>query len=378
MSSFVKLSLYIGAGVPVPVPADVIDAVESVSVKSATSSASGFQLTFKLPKRSPLHTLFLLSGGSPIPLVRVIIAVTVLGSTTVLMDGVMTDHRVAPANEPGMSTLTVSGEDLSAAMKYIDWTGKIAYPAMPAEVRVLASIAKYAALGMVPMVIPQLFPETQLPTEKIPTHQGTDFDYVTQLAREAGYVFYVDPGPAIGMSTAYWGPEMRLGIPQAPLNVDFDAHTNVESLSFDYNADSAALPVIYIQEENSKVNIPIPIPDISVLKPPLGAIPPIPKRLTRLCQGTGKFGPVRAVLMGLGEASRTQDAVQGTGSLDVRRYGRVLKSRGLVWVRGAGAAFDGLHYVDSVTHDLRRGEYKQSFVLKRDGLLSTLPAATFP
>lgn len=377
MSSFVRLSLFIGAGIPSPVPAELIDAVESVNVKASTSSASGFQLTFKLPKRSPLHTLFLLSSGSPIPLVRVVIAVTVLGTTTVLMDGVMTEHRVAPGSEPGMSQLTVSGEDLSAAMKYIDWTGKIAYPGMPAEARVYLSIAKYAAFGIVPLVIPQLFPETQLPTEKIPTHQGTDFDYLTMLAKEAGYVFYVDPGPAVGMSTAYWGPEMRLGIPQAPLNVDFDAHTNVESLSFDYNTDDASLPVVYIQEENSKVNIPIPIPDISILRPPLGLIPPIPKRLTRLPEGTGKLNPVRAVLMGLGEASRTQDAVKGTGSLDVRRYGRVLKSRGLVWVRGAGAAFDGLHYVDSVTHDLRRGEYKQSFTLKRDGLLSTVPAATF-
>jgi len=40
-------------------------------------------------------------------------------------------------------------------------------------------------------------------------------------------------------------------------------------------------------------------------------------------------------------------------------------------VRGAGAAYDGVHYVDSVTHELSRGSYKQSLTLKRNGLLPT-------
>ena len=32
-------------------------------------------------------------------------------------------------------------------------------------------------------------------------------------------------------------------------------------------------------------------------------------------------------------------------------------------MRGAGPAFDGLYYVKSVTHDIKRGEYKQNFTL---------------
>ena len=53
----------------------------------------------------------------------------------------------------------------------------------------------------------------------------------------------------------------------------------------------------------------------------------------------------------MAKASADADVVTGTGSLDVLRYGRVLQARQLVGVRGAGPAFDGLHYVDSVTHD---------------------------
>ena len=66
-------------------------------------------------------------------------------------------------------------------------------------------------------------------------------------------------------------------------------------------------------------------------------------------------------------------AISGSGSLDVVRYGYILRARMLVGVRGAGLAYDGLYYVDSVTHNLKRGEYKQSFTLSRDGLISITP-----
>ena len=41
-------------------------------------------------------------------------------------------------------------------------------------------------------------------------------------------------------------------------------------------------------------------------------------------------------------------------------------------MRGVGTAYDGLHYVTSVTHNIKRGEYKIGFTLARNGLISTL------
>ena len=67
------------------------------------------------------------------------------------------------------------------------------------------------------------------------------------------------------------------------------------------------------------------------------------------------------------------DAITGTGTLDVLRYGRVLRSRMMVGVRGAGVAYDGMYYVNSVTHSLKKGQYKQNFTLSRDGLVSQTP-----
>lgn len=78
-------------------------------------------------------------------------------------------------------------------------------------------------------------------------------------------------------------------------------------------------------------------------------------------------------MAGLAYASQNSDSVSGRGSLDVAKYGRLLKSRQLVGVRGAGLAYDGLHYVKSVTHEIERGSYKQNFTLARNGLISTVP-----
>jgi hypothetical protein len=362
----------IGPVVPVAVPQTVLDALTSVQVTTAAGARSGFQLTFTLSTQSPLHTLFLLSGGAAVPIMRVIIIVTVNGTPDVLMDGVITNQEVSPGSEPGKATLTVTGEDLSHVMDLIDFTG-VPYPAMPAEARVPLIIAKYAFLGMVPLVIPSILLDVPIPVFRIPRHQGTDLAYINQLADEVGYVFYIDPGPQPGMNVAYWGPEIKVGAPQPALAVNQDiGGNNVESLSFNFDNKSKTLPILFIQNPETKVPIPIPVPDITPLNPPLGAVPPIPTKVEFISE-TAKYNAVQAAVIGLAKAAKSSDAVTGTGTLDVMRYGRVLKARKLVGVRGAGAAFDGLYYVKSVSHNIKRGEYKQNFTLSRNGLLSTIP-----
>jgi hypothetical protein len=111
---------------------------------------------------------------------------------------------------------------------------------------------------------------------------------------------------------------------------------------------------------------------LNPLQPPLGVIP-APVTNVTLLKETAKLSPMAALLMGLAVASTSADAVSGSGSLDVLRYGRLLKARSLVGVRGAGTAFDGLYFVKSVSTSVKRGEIKQSFELTRNGLVSITP-----
>lgn len=367
----VLLQLMIGPGVPIPVPREVTEALVSVSVTSNTESASIFQLTFTLSSKSPLQTLFLLSGGSQLPIVRVVILVLIKGMPEVLMDGVITHQQIQPGGDNGTSTLTVTGEDLSKLMDYLPLDG-LPYPAMPAEARVLTMLAKYAVFGVTPIVIPSFIPDVPIPTDEIPRQQGTDLEYIKQLAEDAGYEFYVDPGPLPLQSIAYWGPSVRIGVPQSALNTNMDAETNVESINFSFDAEGATLPIVMIYPKELKIGIPIPIPSIDPLKPPLGLIPPIPKNI-EIDRESARKNPGQALLAALAKASRSTDAVTASGTLNVSRYGRVLKARKLVGVRGAGDAFDGLYFVRSVTHKIQRGEYKQDFELVRNGLVSITP-----
>jgi hypothetical protein len=370
--SGINLTLMIGPGVPVPVSADVLNALTSVQVTNKSDGPSVFQLQFTIDKNSPLLTLFLLASGAQIPLVRVVIFVTMNGNPQVLIDGVMTDHQISPGSGTQSPVLSITGEDLTRVMDYIDFTG-IPYPALPPEARVLIILAKYSIFGIIPMVIPSIMLDVPIPIDRIPIQQGKDLGYVRQLAEDVGYTFFIKPGPAPGSSIAYWGPDIKVGVPQPALNTDMDAYTNVESLSFSFNAAQASLPFVYIQEQYSNAPILIPVPPITPLNPPLGAVPPIPLQFP-IIEGTAKLSPIQAVLIGLAKAAKTADAVSASGSLDTLIYGNVLQARGLVGVRGAGTPFDGLYYVSSVTHNIKRGEYKQNFTLSRNGLISTVPS----
>ena len=368
----VRLQLFVGPAVPVPAPQVVVEALREVTVQTGSGDTqSGFELVFDVPKRSPLTTLFLLSGGAGIPLLRVVVAVTVRGLTEVLADGVVTHHEIQTGSSS--STLRVKGKDLTAVMDLVALDG-VPYPAMPPALRVLTALAKYAALGVVPLVVPSIVEDIPLPISRIPRHQGTDYAYVSALAHEVGYRFYVEPGPVVGVNRAYWGPEIRVGEPQPALNAGLDgAHDNVTSLSFSFDKERKELPIVTIQEPFSKAPIGIPIPDVTPLNPPLGLVPPLPPKITWLTD-TAKLSPVGAIMRGIAYAGQHSDSVFATGSLDVARYGRVLHSRRLVGVRGAGDPFNGLYYVTSVTHHLTRGEFTQTFSLARNALLSTTPA----
>jgi hypothetical protein len=367
----VHLTLMVGPAVPVPVPQSVVDALTSVEVTAQDEGVGGFSLSFTLSNRSVLPTLFLMAGGSPIPIVRVVLVATVSGTPHVLVDGLVTKTQVLPGGDAAHSTLQVIGEDLTTLMDKIELTG-LPYPAMPGEAIAAVILAKYAVLGVVPLIVPSIMLDVPIPTSRIPTQKGTDLEYLRYLADRVGYVFYLDPGPAPGASVAYWGPRIKVGVPQPALNVNMDAHTNAEQITFNFNSQARTLPVIFIQNEQTKAPIPIPIPDIGPLNPPLGLLQPLPANFRSLPE-TAKYSTTQAVLVGLAEASRSADTVTGSGSLDVLRYGRILQARQLVGVRGAGTAFDGLYYVTRVTHSIKRGEYKQSFSLSRNGLVSTLP-----
>ena len=154
--------------------------------------------------------------------------------------------------------------------------------------------------------------------------------------------------------------------------MNLDADTNVETLSFSYDGLSRTQLTVAIQDLDTGLSVAVPVPNVNILRPPLTARPAVILRHAPL-EDSAKLNTVQAALMGLGQDAVAADAVTGQGTLDVLRYGHILMARQLVSVRGAGVSYDGFYYVTSVTHNLKRGEYKQSFQLTRDGTVSLSP-----
>lgn len=362
----VQLTLLIGPGIVAPAPIAVVEALESAQVTTAVGQRSGFQITFSYSKTSPIAKS-LLPAGYFDPMIRVVLVATINGVPKVLADGPIRRQDVTASVMPGENKLTITGEDISSYMNLVDWTGT-PFPALPVTGIVALLIAKYAMFGVIPLVVPPLFDSPQLPTDGWPAQQGTDFTFLNKLADDCSYEFYVTPGPVPGTNLAYFGPQMRAGLPQPAMTIDMDHASNVENMSFSADNSAIEMPIGHVRVGGFAV--PVPAPDISMLLPQLSLRKLVPSKTKLLQTGRLKMPDVLKALL----AKRTEaDPVTATGSMDLVRYGTPLDARSIVGVRGAGLAHDGLYYVRSVTHVIGRGSWKQNFQLARDGLVSNVP-----
>jgi hypothetical protein len=367
----IHLTLMIGPTVPLPAPMPLAEALVSAEVTHSDRGRSGFSLTFETGRGGalaaldhPLLALPLLRPNS-----RVVLIVTLSAMPAVLIDGYITRQSLQPGDRPGTSRITVIGEDVSLAMDREEKSVE-----HPAQEETIIATKLIASHGMIPMVIPPVAIDPALPIERIPVQQGTDLQYLAAMAERHGYVFYVIPGPVPMLNTGYWGPPVRLGVPQPALTMDMGPETNVKSLSFGSDGNGPTLVEGRVQDRLS--NAALPVRTFASFRVPLSAMPlwliNQPDVRRRQFRESG-VSATQAFARAQGQVDAAADAVTATGELDAARYGRLLQPRGLVGVRGAGWTYDGFWYVREVRHVLTRGEYSQHFSLARDGYGSTVP-----
>lgn len=369
MASDITLGLQIGIGRE-PAPPSVIEALTQVQVSIAAVEKSGFDLTFAVSKASPLITDLLPSGFFDPP-TRVIITVTIRGEQYVLMDGVITTQEMVPSDEAGKSVLSVKGEDLTRMLDLVDLSG-FPFPCLQPELRIALMIAKYIPVyGIVPLIMPSILFDVPNPLVEIPAQKGTDLTYIKHLAEMAGYKFFIQAGPTPGVNLAYWGPMLKVRIPflpkPKPIAINWDGRSNVESLQFGFDGFKKTLWVVFIKA--GTITIPIPVPDVNPISPPMGKKSPIPLKISPI-RGLAKYTPLQAAAIALGQAADAANVVSGQGTLDVLRYGGILPARSVVKVQGAGITYDGDYFVESATHTIKPGSYKQSFTLSRNALIA--------
>jgi hypothetical protein len=370
----------IGPTIPIPAPASLVEAISSIEVTNTDEGRDGFQIIFSIGKSSNNQTLTegindfsLINNPLLKPFNRVIIMVTFGAVPRVLIDGIITHQQFNPSQEPGQSSLTIIGEDISVMMdmKEISTT----HPNQPDIAIVSKIIASYAQYGLVPMIIPPKSMDVPVMVTRIPSQQSTDLQYILELANTYDFIFYIEPTRAPLVNIAYWGPRNLIGIPQRALTVNMGAETNVTYISFQNNSLNATLVIGSVQDPI--LGIKIPVITTGSMRPPLAVFPAWMENLPNIrieqFRSNGGVNALQAYSRAQSRTDRSSDAVSAIGELDSVVYGDVLHARKLVGLRGVGYMHDGFYYVKNVTHQIKKGEYKQQFTLIREGVGSTTP-----
>ena len=392
----VHMTLMIGPTIAAPAPLAITEALTSVEVTQTDVGRSGFQLTLQVGRSGPwdLPDYRLLTHPLLRPFNRVVVMIRFNLVPTVLVDGFITQFDLAPSEQPGGSTLVVRGEDVTVMMGLEQIAFQ--YP-MPEIAQVAAILAKYEVLGWTGAVVDTpTTPDAFIPTRETPTQNATDYDYMQEIASRHGFVFYVRPGPLPNTNVPYWGSSVPAAAMVASelnpaLSVGMGAQTNVESISFSYDALAPEGVVGEVVEPNSNVSIPVIFPPLGT-DAPMALVPAAINQLmkTRISRPAASDGMDRKVRLeearedartAFGEAvaqayerarARVNDsvrnAVTASGELDALRYGAVLQAGSVIALRGAGFTNDGKYFVTSVTHSISKGEYKQRFSLRREGV----------
>jgi hypothetical protein len=363
----VRLLLWVGKVLPLPMPDWMTRSVKRVEVTQDADGPGGFQITFAIGRDLVPVEYTHLASLMLTPMTRVVIGVLVGAVPQILVDGVITRHDLQPSADPGTSTLTVTGRDLTQVMDLVE--RQISYANQPAFVMVEQILARYAVYGLVPAVAPTT--DMPLVVDRTPWQcRETDLACIERLANESSYVFYLRP-ISLGVNLAYFGPDVRTGVPMPALTFNMGPASNVTSISF---SQDGLLPLTVtgtLLEDVGGLALPLPgLPPVYV--PPMALLPTLPYR-TKILRDQAKNDVAQSLLDAQALLTTGRDSVTAQGEVDTVRYGWPLQARSVVGVRGAGYSYDGLYWIKSVTHNIERGKYTQSFSLAREGTGALLP-----
>lgn len=371
----IVLGILVGSkDAPENAPAWLLKAVQSVRVEQGDGGGAGdlqqgFQMTFRAERSQAasqdyaLLTSPLLNAGN-----RIILTVTLDAKPHVLFDGIIAHRQLSPGSASSGPSLTVMGKDISILMdmeeKDLDHTGL-------GDKEIVEKILHgYAGYGIVAKASAPSKTWTPNEKERIPKQVATDREYLQTLAKRHSFIFRIKPGPTPKHSIGYWGPLEYDDSPQKALTVNSGAATNVES--FDVADDALAPTQVFgtVHRDNAAEATPIDVKKSSLStalakKPRLTDNAAFVRKL-RLVYSGADATEAQALAQAMTDRS-TEQVLKVTGSLDTFRYGDLLYAPGKVGVRGAGFSYDGDYYVQQVTHKIGRGEYKQDFVLTREG-----------
>lgn len=279
--------------------------------------------------------------------------------TEVVFDGYISHVATRTGEQAANMTVEIRGVDASYHMNQDEktriWRGKT-YEAIATDIfdhyQFRKFIADPPASGETPLQVAQ---------------RSTDHRFLRELARRRGYEFYVLGG------NAYFRPADLTTQPQKLIAVHFGEETNCDQLQFESDGTApteAAVSYFDALEGEARTDAPtessLPALGTKLLSSLRGQVQMPQSR--RIARGLGFSSPAQADEYAAGMLRRNGWWVTAQGRLNGLRYGRVLRSRKLVTVKGVGPNYNGNYYVRKVQHSLTARTYEMQFELARNAL----------
>jgi hypothetical protein len=277
----------------------------------------------------------------------------------VLIYGVTTHLQLVPSNRPGVYKFSVIGKSITHELNRKNENEK--YERLSDSEIVQKIVDKYGQYGVT--LKANSTNERSLDTQLIPHQTSTDLQYIKELAKRNGFVFYSQPDED-GTCELYWGKENRQQVQLPVLTMNMGDATNVSELSFSEDTDiPKKIQGLYLDLDSKKGNSVSPgsLEDGSLAKTPLEELN------TELLRFTAKFTSEQLIRAIRAASQPGRGGVTGEGTVDTLRYPYILEAGKVVEVRGAGSTNDGKYLITYVKHSLERGKYTQNFQLEREG-----------
>lgn len=370
----INVNLLIGKTIPIPAPDFIMNSIQSIHVTNTDSGRDGFQIVFSVGRAglTDLIDYKLVKNQILNPFNRVIILVIIGTTQKVLLDGIITHHQLSISNEPGQSIFTVTGEDVSVKMLQNETpvTHENKSPLSIFE----GIINSYIQYNMSPDTDngPEIstVPDSN---HKIPAQNGTDWDYISKLSKDFDYMFFIEPVAPFHNNACWKSKKTRSLDVQKPLQINIGPMTNVNSLNFQYDTQIPITVQATTQDPQTQKTVTVNVSEINytTLSNQTTFTSNQSNVKSKQLKGIGGWSVDDIKKTAQAEVNRSVDAITGTGEMNTPSYGDILRARKAVWVIGAGKSYDGKYYVRNVTHNIKLGEYTQSFTIVREGLGTT-------
>jgi hypothetical protein len=343
-----------------PAPAPLLEAVQEIEVETSLDEASVFRIRFGVsPTLIGDWSVLELDPFRPFLPIGIRIQ-RGIGPPQAILNGYTTAQRVVYGDEPGSTSLEVTGMDATVLMnlqeKVMPW------PNMPDSAIAAAIFGQYA---VVPQIDPSPFVLTE--PEGMTIQRGTDIRFLRRLARRNGFDCYVQPEPITGVDMGYFKSRLPLGLPQAVLSVAMGLETNVSAFSIRYEMVEPTTALAVSLDPTTKtpqpavapvaLQLPLGIEGTLMRQLPPGIALPADNALPRTPE-------LQAATQALVDRSTWSVVAEGTVGPNVN----VLRPGGIVNVRGAGRVYNGSYYVTRVDHRLGPGLYEQRFEARRNAV----------